>query len=121
MPRSIPDELCEPVARALQGAIDTGDGGTGEQRTVLRAIVVGLLGRDDLDVDALEPLSPDVTAEVITDPAARRRVREMMVLLESCRHPIDDAQVTRVETYAAALGETGPGLVLTRELIRDGA
>jgi hypothetical protein len=121
MPRSVPDELAEPVARVLKGAIDTGDGGTDEQRAVLRAIVVGFLGRRDLDVDALVPIGVDEAAEAITEAAARRRVREMMVLLESTRHPLDDAQVTLVEQYAAALGETGPGLVLSREVVREGA
>ena len=121
MPRSVPDELTEPVARALKGAIDIGDGGTEEQRSVLRAVVVGFLGRSDLDLDALEPLGPEAVAEAIPDSAARRRVREMMVLLEECRHPLGDEQVTRVETYAAALGESGPGLVLAREFVRDGA
>jgi ubiquinone biosynthesis protein Coq4 len=121
MPRTIPDTLAEPVARILKGAIDTGDGGTDEQRGVLRAVAVGFLGRADLDVDALEPLAPAAAAEAVTDPAARRRLREMMVLLESTRHPLTDDQVALVQQYADALGETGPGLVLEREVVRDGA
>jgi hypothetical protein len=118
MPRPVPDDLAEPVARILVGAID---GGTDEQRSVLRAIVAGFLGRANLELEALEPLTPDAATDAVTDPGARRRVREMMALLESCRHPLDDAQVARIETYATALGETGPGLVLTRESVRDGA
>jgi hypothetical protein len=121
MPRSVPDELAEPVARVLKGAIDIGDEGTNEQRAVLRAIAVGFLGRRDIEVDRLEPLAPYAAAEAVPDLAARRRVREMMVLLESTRHPLTDDQVTRVERYAAALGESGPGLVLAREVVRDGA
>ena len=122
MPRTVDEELTEPIARILKGAIDTGDGGTDEQRSVLKAIVVGFLGRADLDVDALAPIGPDVAGETITDHATRRRVREMMVLLESCRHPFTEDQMTRVETYATHLGGTdGPGLTLARELIRDGA
>ena len=34
MPRTVPDELTEPVVRALKGSIDIGDGGTDEQRAV---------------------------------------------------------------------------------------
>jgi ubiquinone biosynthesis protein Coq4 len=45
----------------------------------------------------------------------------MMVLLESTRHPLDDAQVTLVEQYAAALHESDVGLALEREVVRDGA
>jgi len=122
MTRTVANEAVEPIARILKGAIDTGDGGTDEQRSVLQAIVVGFLGRTDLDVDELEPLSPEVAGEMVTDHATRRRVREMMVLLESCRHPFTEDQMTRVEAYATHLGGTdGPGLTLARELIRDGA
>jgi ubiquinone biosynthesis protein Coq4 len=121
MPRTVPDHLAEPFARVLKGAIDTGDGGTDEQRAVLRAVVVGFLGRADLDVDALTPLGVEDAADAITDPATRRRVREMMVLLESTRHPLDDTQVTLVEQYAAALHQSDVGLTLEREVVRDGA
>src|SRR3954470_2531990 len=122
MPRIVDEALTEPIARILRGAIDTGDGGTDEQRSVLKAIVIGFLGRADLDVDALAPMGPDVAGDTITDHATQRRVREMMVLLESCRHPFTEDQMTRVETYATHLGGTdGPGLTLARELIRDGA
>ena len=44
-----------------------------------------------------------------------------MVLLELCRHPLTEAQVDRVDEYAAALGESGPGLVVARDLVRKGA
>jgi ubiquinone biosynthesis protein Coq4 len=121
MPRSVPDAMAEPVARILKGAIDVGDSGTDEQRAVLRAIVIGFLGRADLDVDALVPLEPDAAAEAVTDPAARRRVREMMVLLESTRHPLTEEQVARVEAYAGAMGQRGTGLELEREVVNAGA
>jgi ubiquinone biosynthesis protein Coq4 len=122
MPRTVDHELTEPVARTLKGAIDVGDGGTDEQHSVLKAIVVGFLGRPDLDPEALEPLTPEVAGELITDDVTRRRVREMMVLLESCRHPFTEDQVTLVESYASHLGGiVGPGLTLARVLVRDGA
>src|SRR4051795_9480218 len=122
MPRTVPADLAESIARILKGAIDTGDGGTDEQHSVLQAIVIGFLGRPDLDAEALEPITPEVAGEVITDDATRRRVREMMVLLESCRHPFTEDQMTLVESYAMHLGGAdGPGLTLARELIRDGA
>ena len=122
MPRTVPEDLAEPIARILKGAIDTGDGGTEEQHSVLQAIVIGFLGRPDLDVETLAPIGPDVAGEMITDHGTRRRVREMMVLLESCRHPFTEDQVSLVESYAFHLGGAdGPGLTLARELIRDGA
>jgi hypothetical protein len=94
MPRTVHDELVEPIVRILRSAIDAGEGGTEEQHAVLRAIVTKFFGRPDLDVEAVAPISPEETAAAVPDDAARRRVREMMVLLESCRHPITDEQVT---------------------------
>jgi hypothetical protein len=121
MPRIVHEDMVELVARVLLGSIDIGDSGTPEQRAVLAAIVGGYWERPDLDLDSLSRLAPDEAAALVTDPAHRRRVRELMVLLEACRHPLTDAQVTRVETYAAALEESGPGLAIARSLVNDGA
>jgi hypothetical protein len=113
--------MVEPVTRVLLGSIDTGDGGTSEQRAVLAAIVGGYWERPDLDLDALPAFTPHEAAEAVVDPAHRRRTREMMVLLESCRHPLTETQVARVETYADALHEEGPGMTIVRSLVDDGA
>ncbi|HEY3671585.1 MAG TPA: hypothetical protein VGN51_11670 [Acidimicrobiia bacterium] len=122
MPRTVPEDLTESVARILKGAIDIGDGGTDEQHSVLQAIVVGFLGRPDLDVEALDPITPLVAGEVVTDHVTRRRLREMMVLLESCRHPLTEDQVSLVEDYAFHLHVSeGPGLTLARDLVSEGA
>jgi hypothetical protein len=110
----------EAASRALLGSIDAGDGGTDEQRAVLTAVVSGYWGRPDLDVSTLEPLEPDDVGALLPEPLPRRRLREFMVLLEFCRHPLTEAQVSRVDAYAEALGEDGPGLRLARTLVRDG-
>jgi hypothetical protein len=116
MTRIIDEAHIEPTVRALLGAIDVGDGGTGEQRTVLRAVVDGYWQRPDLDLASLEPLDPTATAAAIPDQTMRGRVRELMVALELCRHPLTPEQVALVDEYAAALGEDGPGLLLARDL-----
>lgn len=121
MPRVIDDPLVEPVTRVLLSAIDVDGGATPEQRAVLGAIVSGYWGRTDLDLDSLEPIDPTGAAAVITKDAHRRRVRELLVLMELCRHPISDAQVKRVDEFAAALGESGAGLAIARTLVREGA
>ena len=59
MPQTVAEALVEPIARILRSSIDAGDGGTEEQHAVLGAIVAGLFGRADLDVEALAPLAPD--------------------------------------------------------------
>src|SRR5262249_11403215 len=103
MPRIIDDSMVETVPRVLLGVIDGDDGGTDEERAVLRALVEGYYERPDLDIDAMSALGPDEAADAVTDPAHRRRVHELMALLESCRHPLTEAQVDRVEAYAKAL------------------
>ncbi|MDQ6854722.1 MAG: hypothetical protein M3046_13695 [Actinomycetota bacterium] len=121
MTRIIEDQLVDVVAGALVGVIDVDDGPTDEQRSVLQAIVTGYWGRSDLDVAAMKPVSPAEAAAVVKDSRAQRRFRELMVLLELCRHPISDAQVERVDEYAAALGESGPEMQMVRDLVRESA
>jgi hypothetical protein len=121
MARVIDDAHVEDAVRALLGAIDTGDGGTPEQRAVIRALTDGYWDRPDLDLAALAPSDPEATAKAFPDPAQRHRVRELMVVLELCRHPRTVEQVALVDRYAAALGEDGPGLQLARSLVTDGA
>ena len=118
--RLIDDAHVEAATRVLLGAIDAGDGGTDEQRGVLAAVVSGYWLRPDLDLTTLEPLEPAAGAAQFSDPRQRRRLREFMVLLELCRHPLTEEQISRVDAYADALGEDGPGLGLARTLVRDG-
>ena len=60
---------------------------------MLRAVVTHLWERPDLDFAALAPLGPREAAAAIDDPHARRRLNELMVTLELCRHPETEAQV----------------------------
>ena len=117
----LPAEQVEPVARALVGAIAADDGPTDEQYSVLRALVVHLWQRPDLVVEELAPFDPAGAAEAVTDPATRRRLNELMVVLELARHPQTAGQVARVEEYAHAIEMGGPELEICRDWIRDGA
>ena len=80
-------ELVEPFARALLGAIDVDGGPTDEQLAVLQALVTHLWERDDLDLGDPRAARARRAAAAITDPDARRRLCELMVTLELCRHP----------------------------------
>jgi hypothetical protein len=116
------DEIAvEPVVRMLLGAVDVDGGATEEQRAVLTALVAGAWQRSDLDLDALEPLGPADAASALPDDATRRRARELLVLMEMCRHPLSEAQVARVDEYATALGMDDEGTDLARDLVKDGA
>jgi len=117
----IPAELVEQAASTLASSIDLGDGGTEEQQLVLQAMVDGYWNRPDLKVGALSPVSPDEAAAVFTSERIQHRMRQFLVLLEFCRHPISEAQATQTEKYAAALGGHGPGLSIARTLVTEGA
>jgi hypothetical protein len=106
----------EPVVRAMLGAADVDGGPTDEQLAVIGALATTYF-EADLDPAAVDGLGPADTAAAFADPAQRRRVRELLVLVELCRHPVSAHQVERVEEYATALGETGPGLAIARDLI----
>jgi hypothetical protein len=100
--------------------IDVDSGATGEQLAVLRAVVTHLWERPDLDLARLAPLGPEDAAAAVTDLAARRRLGELMVTLEFCRHPESATQVERVQQYASALGWSGPDLEITRHWVDEG-
>ena len=121
MPFLVAPELVEPVTSALLGAIDVDDGPTDEQLAVLRAVVTYLWERPDLDLSTLDRLGPHAAAAAIADPRARRRLNEVLVTLELCRHPETEAQVARVEEYAHAIEMGGPELEICRDWINEGA
>jgi hypothetical protein len=116
MPRIIDAEHAEPAIRAMVGAADIDGGPTEEQLNVIGALASGYY-EIEVDLATIEPLGPQATADAIPDQAMRRRMRELLVLTELCRHPISGTQAARVEEYCAAMGESGPGLMLVRDLV----
>jgi hypothetical protein len=120
MPRLVDGPDVETVVRGLVGAIDVDGGAADEQLAVLRAIVVHLFERADLDPADVSPLGPDDTATRLSDPAARRRFTELLFTLETCRHPLTDAQVSRCEAYSAALGSSPEQVQILRTSIDEG-
>src|SRR6476619_3861655 len=120
MPRLIASADVDTVIGGLLGVVDVDGGPSDEQVAVLGAIVVHLFERDDLDLMRLVPLGPDDTAAELTSPDARRRFSELMFTLETCRHPLTDAQVGTCERYAAALGSSPEEVRVLRTAIDDG-
>ena len=108
------------MVRGLIGVVDVDGGPTDEQLSVLDAVVVHLFERDDLDLTSVVPLGPDETAERLPDPGARRRFSELMFTLETCRHPLGDAQVSSCERYAAVLGSSPEEVEVLRTTIDEG-
>jgi hypothetical protein len=111
----------DAVVGALRGAVDVDGGPTDEQLAVIGAVALGAGAPVAFDPTAPVALEPSEACAAITDPRDRRRARELMVVLELCRHPLSSAQVDRVEAYASALGEEGPGIATVRDLVSAGA
>ena len=121
MTRLIDNAHVDIISRGLLGAVDVDGGPTDEQRRILQAIVAGYWERPDIDLTSANPAGPDEVALVLTDDDARERFHELLVLCELTRHPLTEAQVQRVEAYAAAFGAEGPDLQMTRDLLEQGA
>jgi hypothetical protein len=116
----VPPRLVEPAVGVLLGGIDVDGGPTEQQCAVLSAVVTHLWQRPELDLGAVARLDPAAAARTLDAPATRRRVCELMVTLELCRHPQTETQIARVEAYAEALGIGGPPLSIIRRWVDDG-
>lgn len=104
------------AARWLLGAAGTGAGPTSEQVGVIQNLLHGYFGVD-ADVTAAEPLGPDGLDGA--DDATRRRLVDLLVVVEFCRHPGSAEQADRVEEYARSLGADQPLLVVARDALTE--
>lgn len=120
MSLALAPELVEPFVAGLLGVCDVDGGPTGEQLSVLDAIVTTVWRRPDLDVRSHPVSDPETLAEALTTTADRRHFHEMIVTLEACRHPLTDAQLQRAETYEQAIGIHGPDAALFRTMVDEG-
>jgi hypothetical protein len=113
--------LVEPFVAGLVGGIDVETGPTDEQLRVLGAIVSHVWNRPDIDLGSVATLEPDRMVHEEMDPHQRRLFCELLICLELCRHPQSEAQVARVESYAAALDINEQVLGAVRMSIEVGA
>ncbi len=113
------DELALPLLRLIRTAIDTGDGGTPQQRGMLADVARMVFGIEGLDLDALDPIGPTESATLFDTITLRRRVRMFLVLFMLCRHPLTDEQLALVESHVDALGgdQGDPGLAQARQMV----
>lgn len=109
------------ITRACLGSICGPDGPTDEQLTILNSIATHFWELSDIDLSPAQAFTPEEAAVSISDEQLRRRTRELMVLLEMCRHPLETSHEQRVEDYCHALGGDGPGIELTRNFVSKGA
>jgi ubiquinone biosynthesis protein Coq4 len=104
------------IARGLIGAASIAGGPTQEQINLVQSLLHGYFGAD-ADARSLAPLSAKELASVV-DPEDRHRVADLLVVLEFCRHPYEEAQADLVEEYVGALGVDEPMLILARDAIQ---
>jgi hypothetical protein len=103
------------IAGGLLGAASVDGDPTREQLGLIQNLMHGYLGLD-AEVATVTPLDPDALASVV-DEQDRRRVVDLLVVLEFCRHPAEPAQADRVEEYARALGADEPLLAVARDAL----
>lgn len=121
MPRDLALADARLVTSACLGAISGPDGPTDLQLALLRSIAAHLWRLPDVDLSPTSAVSAPDAAAAITDEKLRRRTRELMVLLELCRHPLEESHAQRVEEYCHALGGDGAGIAIVRDYVAEGA
>ena len=110
-------KICVAFVGGLKNLIDCEDEGTPEQRSVLKAIALGLF-KLTLDVlDDLKPINQHQLAKEVTDYSLRRRYIQLAVMLELCRHPKSSQQMYRLEQSAQQLNLKGDVLTVCRNMI----
>ena len=120
MARIIDTEHAVPALAALLGGADVGDGPAPEQLSLIDGLATGYF-RVAFDSGTADPLGPEDAAAAFADERQRRRLLQLLVFVEVCRHPLTEAQVTRTEQYATAFGMSEESLSITRDLMRLGA
>jgi hypothetical protein len=115
-------DLRAEIVGILRGVIDAGDGGTPEQRSMIETITHLVLQAPELDPCAIDPLPAAAIPSLSSgDPLLLRRIRMLVVLVEFCRHPLTEQQVSLADSYGLALGGDEVGLRLAREMVTQGA
>src|SRR6185503_3422831 len=102
-----PPEMRVHGLRAMK-AIAMADGRFAEEERNLMGAVERALGAlpegaKAVDVDALEPITPEELAERVTDPRLRRQLVQGLIVMAMIDGEASPAEADRVERYARAL------------------
>ncbi len=106
------------ITRGLLGAAQVGRGPTTEQLRLVQSLAHGYFGLD-VDVTTLSPASASELAGHV-DAADAKRVVDLLVVVEFCRHGDEAAQAARTEHYARALGVDEPFVLVARDALTEG-
>lgn len=87
------------------------------QPQLLQLLVERLLGVA-VDLEQLPAVDPAAVGQALPDPAQRRELVDLMVLLEMVCRPIPEPLQASVDRWASALGVDDRALLLARDLTR---
>jgi hypothetical protein len=104
------------AARWLLGAATVGEGPTPEQVSVIQSLLHGYFGVD-ADATAFPPLDAQELGAAAADSGTRRRLIDLLVVVEFCRHPGVAEQADRIEQYARAIAADEPFLLVARDAL----
>lgn len=107
--------VSEAIVRGLAGLMDVEAGPTPEQDRIFRALATYLLGADPAWLSPATSLGPKDLSARLPDHQYQRLFMQMAIILDLCRHPRSEAQLQRLEAYAAALRFDGPQIATVRE------
>ncbi len=117
----IPTEQASMIARGLAGLIDIESGPTEEQQEVFSTFAAHLLQVQVGAQTFRDQLGPADTAQALSQKDDRRIFLQLSIMLELSRHPPSEAQLERLESYAAALDFDSPQLQAVRDLAHETA
>ena len=104
------------IERGILGAVAYDEHLTDVQQALLRAVGRGVLGVE-VDLTRSDPMPENALAAALQyeDPRVRRRVVQLMIMLELILHPLPQEVSEQVDRYAAALGVDDGMLVVARD------
>lgn len=109
------------VLAGLKHLVGLEDGGTPEQRRLLRVLGVHFLGLAPHEIEGTAPMPPRALSDCITDAALRRRFLQLSLMLGLSRHPRTESQLERMEAVADALDFEGEELRMVEALFHRSA
>ena len=109
------------IIAGLKDLIDCGDHGTVEQINVLKAIALGVFKIPIESYNKLEAINQQQLANAVIEPFLRRRYIQLAIMLELCRRPKSQQQLSKLESSAKVLGLRGDALTVCRTMINSSA
>jgi ubiquinone biosynthesis protein Coq4 len=113
---TLPDPELVPFALRAVKTVAAAHGPLHPTQRSMLALAQRLILGTDLDLDALEPITPEALAAAITRPEGRARIIRGMVLVCLGRGEVTRDDAAAIERFASALGVEEHGITNIRQL-----